>query len=223
MKFQLITIFPTIFDSYLQESILQRAKDKKIVQYKVHNLRDWATDKHRVTDDAPYGGGAGMLMKIEPWYLALQDLKKASRVKGAKRKVIFLSAAGQKWNQTLAKKYSKLEEIVFVCGRYEGVDARIKNFIDEEISVGDYVLTGGELPALTIIDSIVRLLPGVLGNKESIVEESHAAVGIAEYPQYTRPEIFTAGHKKYPVPKILLSGDHKKIKEWQKKHQPKTK
>ena len=223
MKFQLITIFPTIFDSYLQESILQRAKDKKIVQYKVHNLRDWARDKHRVTDDAPYGGGAGMLMKIEPWYLALQDLKKASRVKGAKRKVIFLSAAGQKWNQTLAKKYSKLEEIVFVCGRYEGVDARIKNFIDEEISVGDYVLTGGELPALTIIDSIVRLLPGVLGNKESIVEESHAAVGIAEYPQYTRPEIFTAGHKKYPVPKILLSGDHKKIKEWQKKHQPKTK
>jgi len=223
MKFQLITIFPTIFDSYLQESILQRAKDKKIVQYKVHNLRDWARDKHRVTDDAPYGGGAGMLMKIEPWYLALQDLKKASRVKGAKRKVIFLSAAGQKWNQTLAKKYSKLEEIVFVCGRYEGVDARIKNFIDEEISVGDYVLTGGELPALTIIDSIVRLLPGVLGNKESIVEESHAAVGIAEYPQYTRPEIFMAGRKKYPVPKILLSGDHKKIKEWQKKHQPKTK
>ena len=223
MKFQLITIFPTIFDSYLQESILQRAKDKKIVQYKVHNLRDWARDKHRVTDDAPYGGGAGMLMKIEPWYLALQDLKKASRVKGAKRKVIFLSAAGQKWNQTLAKKYSKLEEIVFVCGRYEGLDARIKDFIDDEISVGDYVLTGGELPALTIIDSIVRLLPGVLGNKESIVEESHAAVGIAEYPQYTRPEIFMAGRKKYPVPKILLSGDHKKIKEWQKKHQPKTK
>jgi tRNA (guanine37-N1)-methyltransferase len=223
MKFHLVTIFPAIFDSYLEESILKRAQDKKIVQYKIHNLRDWALDKHHTTDDAPYGGGAGMLMKIEPWWLTLKDLKKTSRVKSAKRKVILLSAAGQKWNQTLAKKYSKLEEIVFVCGRYEGLDARIKNFIDDEISVGDYVLTGGELPALTIIDSIVRLLPGVLGNKESIVEESHAADGLAEYPQYTRPEIFIANGKKYKVPKILLSGDHQKIKEWQKKHQPKTK
>lgn len=223
MKFHLVTIFPAIFDSYLEESILKRAKDKKIVQYKVHNLRNWALDKHHTTDDAPYGGGAGMLMKIEPWFLSLKDLKKTSQVKSAKRKVILLSAAGQKWNQTLAKKYSKLEEIVFVCGRYEGLDARIKNFIDDEISVGDYVLTGGELPALTIIDSIVRLLPGVLGNKESIVEESHVENGLAEYPQYTRPEIFLADGKEYKVPKILLSGDHKKIKEWQKKHQPKTK
>jgi len=223
MKIHLVSIFPAIFDSYLNEGIMKRARDKKITRYEVHNLRDWTHDRHRTVDDTPYGGGAGMLMKIEPWFLALKDLKKKSRVKSAKRKVILLSAGGQKWNQNLAKKYSKLDELVFVCGRYEGVDARIKSFIDAEISVGDYVLTGGELPALTIIDSIVRLLPGVLGNKESIVEESHSEDGLAEYPQYTRPEIFIADKKKYRVPKILLSGDHKKIKEWQKKHQPKSK
>ncbi len=216
MKFHLLTIFPGIFDSYLNESILRRASDKKIVKFKIHNLRDWTNDKHKSVDDAPYGGGAGMLMKIEPLYKALTAIKKLDKkIKPSKRKIILLSAAGKNWNQALAKKYSKLEEIIFVCGRYEGVDARLKNFIDEEISVGDYVLTGGELPALTIIDSITRLLPGVLGNKESIVEESHSEEGITEYPQYTRPEVFKVGAKKYSVPKILLEGDHKKIKEWQ--------
>lgn len=216
MKFHLLTIFPAIFDSYLNESILRRASDKKIVKFKIHNLRDWTNDKHKSVDDAPYGGGAGMLMKIEPLYKALTAIKKLDKkIKPSKRKIILLSAAGKTWNQALAKKYSKLEEIIFVCGRYEGVDARLKNFIDEEISVGDYVLTGGELPALTIIDSVTRLLPGVLGNKESIVEESHSEEGITEYPQYTRPEVFKVGPKKYSVPKVLLGGDHKKIKEWQ--------
>jgi len=216
MKFHLLTIFPGIFDSYLNESILRRASDKKIVKFKIHNLRDWTNDKHKSVDDAPYGGGAGMLMKIEPLYKALAAIKKLDKkIKPSKRKIILLSAAGKNWNQALAKKYSKLEEIIFVCGRYEGVDARLKNFIDDEISVGDYVLTGGELPALTIIDSITRLLPGVLGNKESIIEESHSEEGVTEYPQYTRPEVFKVGAKKYSVPKILLKGDHKKIKEWQ--------
>ena len=220
MKFQLLTIFPKIFDSYLNEAILKRAQAKKIVQFKIHNLRDWTTDRHRSVDDAPYGGGAGMLMKIEPLYKALSDIKKISKkVPAKKKKIILLSASGKKWSQDLAQKYSKLEELILICGRYEGVDARIKEFIDEEISVGDYVLTGGELPALTIIDSITRLLPRVLGNADSIIEETHSENGIAEYPQYTRPEIFKAGNKKYPVPKILLSGDHKKIKEWQKKQQ----
>jgi tRNA (guanine37-N1)-methyltransferase len=215
MKFQLLTIFPGIFDSYLQESILKRAQDKKLVNWQIHNLRDWTTDKHKTVDDAPYGGGAGMLMKIEPLYRALSDIKKINKkIVPAKRKVILLSASGKKWTQALAQKYSKLEEIILICGRYEGVDARITKFIDEEISVGDYVLTGGELPALTIIDSITRLLPGVLGNKDSIIEESHATVGLKEYPQYTRPEVFTAGGKKYSVPKILLSGDHQKIQDW---------
>jgi len=220
MKFHLLSIFPGIFDSYLNESILKRASAKKIVQFKIHNLRDWTNDKHKSVDDAPYGGGAGMLMKIEPLYKALTAIKKFDKkIKPNKRKIILLSASGKKWTQALAQKYSKFEEIIFICGRYEGVDARIKKFIDEEISVGDYVLTGGELPALTIIDSITRLLPGVLGNNESIIEESHSATGVLEYPQYTRPEIFIANNKKYPVPKILLCGDPKKIKAWQEKQQ----
>ena len=224
MKFQLLTIFPNIFDSYFNESILGRAQKNKLISFKTHNLRDWTSDNHRTVDDAPYGGGAGMLMKIEPLYNALCDIKKINKkIKPTKKKTILLSASGKKWNQKLAQKYSKLEEIIFVCGRYEGVDARLKNFVDEEISIGDYVLTGGELAAMTIIDSIVRLIPGTLGNKESIIEESHSEEGFGEYPQYTRPEIFIADKKKYTVPKILLSGDHKKIKEWQIKQQKKIK
>ncbi len=224
MKFHLLTIFPSIFDSYLNESILKRAADKKLVRFKIHNLRDYTNDKHKTVDDTPYGGGAGMLMKIEPLYKAITAIKKLNKkVKPSKRKVILMSASGKTWNQSLAKKYSKLEEIVFICGRYEGVDARIKHFIDEEISVGDYVLTGGELPALTIIDSITRLIPGVLGNKESIIEESHSEEGVNEYPQYTRPEIFKVGTKKYPIPKILLSGNHKDIKAWREKNSQKRK
>jgi tRNA (guanine37-N1)-methyltransferase len=219
MKFHLLTIFPNIFDSYLNESILGRAQAKKIVKFKVHNLRDFTNDKHKTVDDTPYGGGPGMLMKIEPLYKALTAIKKLDKkVKPSKRKILLMSAAGKKWDQTLAKKYSKLDELIFICGRYEGVDARIKNFIDEEISVGDYVLTGGELPALTIIDSTTRLIPGVLGNQESVIEESHSENGLGEYPQYTRPEVFRVGSKKYNVPKILLSGDHKKIAEWGKKN-----
>lgn len=219
MKFQIITIFPDIFTSYLQESILKIAQTKKIIKIKTHNLRQWANDKHKTVDDTPYGGGAGMLMKIEPLYKALQYLKKNNaKIAKNKKRVILLSAAGKKWDQQMANRYAKLEEIIFICGRYEGVDARIHNFIDEEISVGNYVLTGGELPALTIIDSITRLLPGVLGNKDSVIEESHSEIGLGEYPQYTRPEIFIANKKKYTVPKILFSGDHKKIKEWQQDH-----
>lgn len=219
MTFHLITIFPEIFNSYINESILKRAQEKKIIRFKIHNLRDWTSDKHKSVDDTPYGGGAGMLLKIEPLYRALQAIKKISRIKRVKRKIILLAASGKTWNQALAQKYSKLEELIFICGRYEGVDARIREFIDEEISVGDYVLTGGELPALTIIDSIARLRPGVLGNKESLLEESHAQNGLSEYPQYTRPEIFRVGRKKYPVPSVLLSGDHEKIKKWRQKNQ----
>jgi tRNA (guanine37-N1)-methyltransferase len=221
MKFQLITIFPEIFSSYLNEGILKRAQEKKLINIKIHNLRDWTKDKHRSVDDTPYGGGAGMLMKIEPLYLALKAIKAKFRGDKKKRKIVLLSAAGKKWDQQLAKKYSKLEEVIFICGRYEGVDARIKKFIDEEISVGDYVLTGGELPALIVIDSVSRLLPGVLGNNSSLEEESHSQPGWLEYPQYTRPEIFSADKKTYRVPKILLSGDPKKIKEWRLKEEAK--
>jgi tRNA (guanine37-N1)-methyltransferase len=224
MKFHLISIFPNIFDSYLNEGILKRAQAKKIASFKVHDLRSFTNDKRRTVDDTPYGGGAGMLMKIEPLYKSLKAVERGSRrIDPKKRKIILLSAGGQTWNQARARRYSKLDELIFICGRYEGVDARLKNFIDEEISVGDYVLTGGELPALTIIDSIARLLPGVLGNHESIIEESHSEAGVTEYPQYTRPEIFKAGRKQYRVPAVLLSGDHQKIKDWREKNKKRQK
>ncbi|MGI6373914.1 MAG: tRNA (guanosine(37)-N1)-methyltransferase TrmD [Patescibacteria group bacterium] len=222
MKFHLISIFPDIFTSYLNESILKRAQEKKIIKVKTHNLRHYTTDKHQTVDDTPYGGGAGMLMKIEPLYQALKEIKKSSSVSNKKkRKVILLSASGKNWSQSLAKKYSQLDELVFICGRYEGVDARIRHFIDEEISIGDYVLTGGELPALVMIDSITRLLPGVLGNEASLLEESHSLAGINEYPQYTRPEVFVADNKKHSVPKVLLSGNHQEIKAWRLKNSKK--
>lgn len=216
MKFNIITIFPNIFDSYFNESIIKRAQDNKLIEIKKHNLRDWTFDKHKTVDDTPYGGGAGMVMKIEPLYKALQALK--LKVESRKSKVILLSAKGKRWNQQLAQKYSKLDEIALICGRYEGVDERITKFIDEEISIGDYVLTGGEIGAMTIVDSITRLLPGALGNSESATEESHSTPGILEYPQYTRPEIFETDDKKYPVPKVLLSGNHAEIKKWRKKN-----
>ena len=215
MKFNIITIFPQIFDSYFNESILKRAREKNLIEIKIHNLRDYTTDRHKTVDDTPYGGGAGMVLKVEPIYKALGALK--SKVESRKSKVILLSARGKKWNQQLAKKYSKLDEIIFICGRYEGVDERVKKLVDEEISIGDYVLTGGELGAMIIVDSITRLLPGVLGNAESAINESHSEPGILEYPQYTRPEEFEIGGRKQKVPKILLSGDHQKIASWRKK------
>jgi tRNA (guanine37-N1)-methyltransferase len=221
MKIHLLTIFPNIFSSYLSEGILKRAIDSGQVELSIRNIRDWTIDRHRTVDDSPYGGGAGMLMKIEPLYKAIDEI--AGNWKGNKqKKVILMSASGKKWKQAEAKKYSeKIEEMLIICGRYEGVDARIKKFIDQEISIGDYVLTGGELPALIVIDSISRLLPGVLGNSESPVEESHSQEGILEYPQYTRPEVFEANGKKLRVPKVLIQGNHAKIKAWREEHQKK--
>jgi tRNA (guanine37-N1)-methyltransferase len=228
MTFHIITIFPKIFDSYFNESILKRAQKNNLISIKIHNLRDWTTDKHKTIDDTPFGGGAGMVMKIEPLYKAVSSImynvsrnKKNTyytKYKIQNTKIILLSAKGKKWNQTMAKKYSKLDNVILICGRYEGVDERITKFIDEEISIGDYVLTGGEIGAMAIVDSVTRLLPGALGNAESAKNESHSLPGILEHPQYTRPEVFSTNHKKLRVPKILLSGNHKKIEEWRKKH-----
>lgn len=216
MKFNVISIFPDIFNSYINESIIKRAKQKKLIEINIYNLRDYAEDKHHKVDDTPYGGGAGMLLKIDPLYKALKAVVKK---KNKKRKIILLSAGGKQWTQKIANRYSRLDELVLICGRYEGVDARIKKFIDEEVSIGKYVLTGGELPALIIIDSITRLIPGVLGNKESYLDESYSETNLIEYPQYTNPAIFVANKKEYKVPSILLSGNHKLIKEWKEKHQ----
>lgn len=218
MIFHIITIFPEIFNSYFNESILKRAQKKGIIKIKIYNLRKWTTDKHKTVDDTPYGGGAGMIMKVDPIYNALRVLKKKKLFKYSQQKVILLSAKGKIWNQQVAKKHTRIDEIILICGRYEGVDERITEFIDEEISVGNYILTGGEIPAMAIIDSITRLLPGSLGNSESIKNESYSKPDILKYPQYTRPEIFRAGNKKYRVPKVLLSGHHKKIKEWRMKN-----
>lgn len=227
MKFHIITIFPQIFESYFGESIISRATKKNIIGINIINLRDFTTDKHRTVDDTPYGGGAGMIFKIEPIYKAIEKIKSdiKSKVKSKKLKVqlksqkfdearvILFSAKGKKFTQTDVRRLAKYENLILICGRYEGVDERVTQYIaDEEISIGDYVLTGGEIPAMIIVDSITRLLPGVLGNTESIEEESHNKTGTLEYPQYTKPEDFM-GHN---VPKILLSGNHAEIKKWKK-------
>lgn len=221
MHFHIITIFPEIFDSYFNESILKRAQADGKINIKTYDLRDWTEDKHKTVDDTPYGGGAGMLMKIEPLYKAITAIK--ARCKG-ETKTVLLSAKGTTWKQSVTKKYSKLDNIIMICGRYEGVDERILKFIDGEISIGDYVLTGGEIGAMIIVDSITRLLPGVLGNETSAISESHSVPGILEYPQYTRPEIFevkdpstSSGLKKYKVPDVLLSGNHAEIEKWRQK------
>jgi tRNA (guanine37-N1)-methyltransferase len=220
MTFHIISIFPQIFDSYFNESIIKRALDKELIKIKIYNLREWTTDKHKTVDDTPYGGGAGMVMKIDPIYKAIKEIKlKATRPRmgeSSKLKAILLSAKGKTWNQAMACKYCKLEDIILVCGRYEGVDERVKKFVDEEISIGDYVLTGGEIGAMAMVDSITRLLPGVLGNTESLSSESHTIPGQLEYPHYTRPEIFEAEEKKLRVPKVLLSGNHQEIEKWRR-------
>ncbi len=208
MRFDLLTIFPKMFDAYLNESIIKRAQKKKLVSFHFHDLRDFTSDKHRSVDDRPYGGGVGMVMKVEPIFKALKALPKKGR-----RRILLMSAKGKTFSQADAKRLSKYKQIVIICPRYEGVDERVVDYVDEEISIGNYVLTGGELPAMVVMDAVTRLLPGVLGKDESSVDESHSQPGVLEYPQYTRPEVF----KGKRVPKELLSGHHKGIAEWRKK------
>ena len=219
MKFQAISIYPNMFNSYLSEGILKRSLDNRIIHFTARDLRDWSTDNYKSVDDTPYGGGAGMLMKIEILHSALEEVKTKYNTEPSKRKIILLSASGKTWNQQMAKEYSHLDEIIFICGRFEGVDARIRHFIDEEVSVGDYVLTGGELPALIIMDSITRLLPEALGNNESSLDESHSEAGVLEYPQYTKPAVFDVEGQKYAVPEVLTNGNHAEIAKWRKANQ----
>jgi tRNA (guanine37-N1)-methyltransferase len=221
MKFDIITIFPHIFDSYFQESILKRAQKRGLVKIAIHNLRDFAIDKHKKVDDRPYGGGPGMVIKIEPVYRAVQFLK--SKLKDQKSKlrtrIILFSAKGNKFDSKTARRLSKYNQLILICGRYEGVDERVVKYIaDEEISIGDFVLSGGELPAMVLTEAVSRYIPGVLGKEESL-EEKRYGVGM---PVYTRPEMFKLKTKNkklktLKVPKILLSGKHKKIEEWRKR------
>jgi tRNA (guanine37-N1)-methyltransferase len=196
-----------MFESPLGHSILKKAQEKDLICVRLVDPRDYATDRHRMTDDYPYGGGQGMVMKAEPLVAAIETIRQRSR----NARVIMLSPRGQVFNQRIAARLAGEHEIVLVCGRYEGVDERVKSFVDEELSVGDYTLSGGEPAAMVVIDAVSRLIPGVLGNEVSAAEDSFAD-GLLEYPQYTRPEDFR-GMK---VPEILLSGDHQRIREWRR-------
>lgn len=233
MKFDIITIFPEIFDSYFNESIIGRARKNKLIEINVCDLRDWAENKHRKVDDRPYGGGPGMVMGVEPVLRAVAALKKlkitcpdrlvpteasGSVGKNKKQKIrtILFSTKGKKFDQKIAKRFSRYDKLILICGRYEGVDERVAKYIaDEEISFGDFVLTGGEVPAMAVVDAVSRFLPGVLGKEESL-EDNRGGAGI---PAYTRPEVVKIAGKNRRVPRVLLSGDHKKIEEWRRGRQ----
>jgi len=206
IHFDIVTIFPEVISAYTNSSIIKRAQEKELVKINIHNLRNWAKDKHKSVDDKPYGGGPGMLMKIEPIFNCLKDLKKENSI------VILTSPKGERLTQKKLKELSQdtNAHYIILCGHYEGFDQRIHDYlVDYEYSIGDYVLSGGELPALVLIDGITRLIPGVLGNEESLVSETFNS-DIPDYPQYTKPEEFNG----WKVPDILLSGNHKEIKEW---------
>jgi tRNA (guanine37-N1)-methyltransferase len=211
MKIDILTIFPAMFKSPFAESIVKRAIDNHIVTLNLYDLRHWAQDERGTVDDRPYGGGPGMLMLVEPIDRALKDLKRSSDQAIKRSKTILTSARGIPFTQGKAQELSHLDHLILIAGHYEGVDQRVSDhLIDEEISIGDYVLTGGELPTMVMVDAIVRLLPGVVGDPNSLVEESHQNPGILEYPQYSRPEKYGD----WSVPPVLLSGDHQKIKDW---------
>jgi len=213
MYIDVLTIFPNMFKAILSESIIKRAQKRNKVKINLYNLRDYTQDKHRKVDDRPFGGGAGMVMKLEPIFYALKKLRK-NKPKGSltKTKVILLSPQGKKLEQKLVKRLAQFRHLILVCGHYEGVDERVRqHLVDEEISIGDYILTGGELAAMVLIDALVRLVPGVLGEKKSLQSESFEG-NLLEYPQYTRP----ANFRGMKVPSVLLSGDHQRIEKWRK-------
>ncbi len=218
IKIDFLTIFPELIRPYMEGSIMKRAQDAGAVDFAFTNIRDFTEDKHRRVDDTPYGGGAGMVMQVAPIYRAMQHVIN-DRTMQKNRHVILLSAKGKRFTQSDAQRLKKYDHLVFICGRYEGVDERVAMHIaDEEMSIGDYVLTGGELGAMVIADSIVRLLPHVLGNAESAIYESHTIEGYREHPQYTKPEKFNEWH----VPEVLLSGNHQSIDIWRDEHSKKT-
>lgn len=229
MIIDILTLFPKMFKGPFSESIIKRAIKKGLVKINFHNLRDYTTDKHKTVDDKPYGGGAGMVIKVDVIDRALAAIKK-SIVDHRKAMIILLTPQGKKFNQKIAQKLSKAKHLILICGHYEGFDERVRKLVDEEISIGDYILTGGELPAMVLVDTIVRLLPGALGKEISLEDESFSfkfqnskfeIQNLLEYPQYTRPEKYLPKSKKFKkplmVPKVLLSGHHQKIKEWRMK------
>jgi len=214
--FHIITIFPKIFDSFLKESFIKKAQEKKLIKIKIYDLREFTTDKRKSVDDRPYGGGLGMVLKVEPIYNAVKFIK--SKIKNQKSKIILFTPRGKQFTQKIAYSFSKLNHLIFICGRYEGVDERVAKYIaDLELSIGPYDLMGGELPAMVVVEAVTRLIPGVIGKKE-FLEERVVKGGFIEYPQYTRPAIFSPRKGVYwKVPSVLLSGNHRKIEEWREK------
>ena len=228
MKFDIVTLFPKMFEGVFGESMIKRAVDKKLIEIKTHDMRQWALNNYGAVDDKPYGGGVGMLIRVDVIAKAITDITNFQKtnlqfpnksqiinnnLQREKTRIVLTSARGKKFTQRDAERLGKYDNLIIICGHYEGFDERISELVDEEISIGDYVLTGGEIPAMTIIDSVTRLLPGVLGKYVSSKDESHSSDGYIEYPQYTRPEVYD-GKK---VPEVLLLGDPKKILEFQNK------
>lgn len=208
LHFDVFTLFPDVFQPYLQSSILLRAQERDLIRVYLHNIRDWTTDRHHVTDDEPYGGGGGMVMKPEPVFTAVEGVLGSP----PSCPVILLTPQGRIFTQPIAQELSQFERLALLCGRYEGIDERVRqHLVTDEISIGDYVLTGGELPALVLIDAVTRLLPGALGDPEGAWDDSYAS-GLLEYPHYTRPPEFRGWH----VPEVLLSGDHARIARWRR-------
>jgi tRNA (guanine37-N1)-methyltransferase len=208
MRFDVFTLFPEVFEPYLQTSILQRALQRGLVEVKVHNIRDATTDRHHVTDDEPYGGGGGMVMKPEPIFAAVEGV--LGSPPGCP--VILLTPQGRVFTQGVAQEFAQHPHLALLCGRYEGVDERVREYlVTDQVSIGDYVLSGGELPALVVIDAVARLIPGVLGDPDGAWDDSHAS-GLLEYPHYTRPPEFRG----WQVPEVLLSGDHGRIARWRR-------
>lgn len=207
MKIDILTLFPQMFEGVLGQSMIMRARTKNLVEIKIHDLRNWAVDAHKTVDDRPYGGGPGMVLMVEPVDKALSDLKSKHS------HILLTTPKGKVFNQSKAKALSKQKHLIIIAGHYEGYDQRIRDhLIDEEISLGNFVLTGGEIPAMAIVDATIRLIPGVVGKKESLLEETHNIPGYVEYPHYTRP----AEYKGWKVPEVLLSGNHAEIEKWRK-------
>ncbi|MBP7811715.1 MAG: tRNA (guanosine(37)-N1)-methyltransferase TrmD [Candidatus Moranbacteria bacterium] len=216
MRFEILSLFPESFHSYFDVSILKRAQVAGRVEMVTHDLRDFTHDRHKTVDDTPYGGGAGMVMKVEPFAECLAELhrKGGNQYQAERTRTILFSAKGRRFTQADARRFAeRYDRLILLCGRYEGVDERVaEHLVDEELSVGDFVLTGGELPAMIVTDAVTRLLPGVLGNEESAQTESHSQAGLVEYPQYTKPECFGD----WCVPPVLLSGHHGAIEAWRR-------
>lgn len=217
MKIDILTLFPEMYAGPFQESIMQKAQEKKLVKINIHDLRGWSTDKHNTVDDKPYGGGPGMVIKVDVVGKALEELR--SQNSDLKTLTVLLSPQGKVFNQQIAQEFSKAEHLILIAGHYEGFDQRIReHLVDQEISIGDYVLTGGELPSMVVADAVARLIPGVLGDEESLEDETHSETGKKKYPVYTRPEEY----KGWKVPDILLSGNHPEIEKWRKERLKET-